>query len=244
MLVEFFRANYKEPARSGLSKRHTTTSETFSGDAVETEFTVSNTDLLCINTVTISAVAQVKYQDYDIDLVNNKIVFKSAPASGSDNIAVNYDYNTSTKSWIYVSEARPRTKLVRTDFPLVTVAPITGSSSFMGFNSDKNLSEQTFQVDIVTREKLVATDYVVVKNDGTTTTVSESVQGNKLAQLIARNLWNALQFNWRTDLIGIMWCPVNSLIDIRRIPFEEDKEIFRYAIDFRLRGFDLGVVRA
>jgi hypothetical protein len=240
IICEFIRSSYKEPARSGLSKRHTTTSQTFSGNTILTDFTVTNTKLLCVNSVSISSVAQTKYVDYQIDLRNNKIVFTTAPASGTNNISVSYDYNTSGTSWIYPD--KPNTALTRTEYPRVSVISLDNPTSLMGLSSNMTAGNALIQIDIVTKSKLLATDFVRVLSDGTTETVTENLEGDALTKILTRNIIETFRTLWRTKINPKYWFPSGWNPENKRIEFEEDVGIYRRVLTVSLNGFNIGSV--
>jgi predicted secreted protein len=69
-------------------------SETFDGDDATVEFTLANEYVMPYSeTVTVST-EQTRNKDYTINYITGKITFTSAPASGTDNIDVAYDYYT------------------------------------------------------------------------------------------------------------------------------------------------------
>jgi predicted secreted protein len=70
-------------------------SETFSGDDSTVEFTHANEYVIPYSeTVEVDSTEQTRNKDYTINYITGKITFESAPASGTDNISVDYDYYT------------------------------------------------------------------------------------------------------------------------------------------------------
>lgn len=232
ILCEFIRAQYKEPARSGLSKRHTNATETFSGDGAETEFTVSNTKLLCVNEVSVSSSVQTKHVDYSIDLRNNKIIFATAPASGSNNVSVDYDHGS--ESWIYPD--KPRIILSRTKYPRVAIMPISESAERLGISDDSRLHTLTFQIDVLTKKGIVATDYVRILSDGSSATTSENIEGEQLVRVISRGIINAIQRLIRTKIKDKLFGQLQ--LSNQTIPFDEASKIFRRTVEFQFQAFN------
>jgi hypothetical protein len=112
----------------------TTTTQTFSGNGVLTQFTVSNTPLANVRSITISAVAQTYGTDYAIS--GNVITFNTAPASGTNNISVQYDYGVDDN----VVTATSQSIATISTFPCV-VAGITTSNSEEGdISGDSNFT--------------------------------------------------------------------------------------------------------
>lgn len=87
----------------------TTTTETFSGNGILTDFTVTNTGLKNVRAVSISSIAKEYGTDYLIDLDNNKIMFNSPPGEGTNNISIQYDYGATDR--IFDDFPLPKTTL-------------------------------------------------------------------------------------------------------------------------------------
>lgn len=241
IFVEFLRTVYKEPARSGLSKRHTTGSDNVAATAGQTSFVVDTLKLLCVNSVTVDGVAQTKWVDYDVDLRNNRIVFRTG-LTLAQAVVISYDYNTSGISWINVANPERDTsdKLSRIDYPRVAVSELDFGGRFMGFNSDKQDSTVVFSIDIAAKDKIKATDYVRIKTNGTTETVTETAMNTDLVDVLSINLSNAIKRNWRAELLGAMYASPNMFKGATEVVIDNDSGIFRRVIDVEMKGFDLG----
>ena len=239
IIVEFLRTVYKEPARTGLSKRHTTTSDTFTATASQTTFTVTHTKLLCVNSVTVNSVSKYKYSDYNIDLRNNQIILNTGATVGHS-VVINYDYGDN--SWINPvnSEKNVGGHLVRTDFPRITVSQINYSAQFLGFNSDVQMSDVTMQIDVATKDKLKATDYVRIKTDGTSETITETVLNQELIDVILLGIMNAIRRKWRSELSFKIFLPSDAFRSVTELKTDQDIDVFRKSMDIQLNGFNLG----
>lgn len=117
ILVEALRKQFN----SSISRRaHTLSSESFSGDGVETEFPLTDSDEISfIDSVTVDDVEQQKWQDYEIDdMLPRIITFKShaIPGSGTDNIVVSYGKGGT--NWIFHDWTQP--DLSPSSYPRVT----------------------------------------------------------------------------------------------------------------------------
>jgi hypothetical protein len=242
VFCEFLRMAYKEPARSGLSKRHTTvTGESKSPAAAATDITVTNAKLLCINSVTVDAATKYKYLDFDVDLLNNKIVFKAAFA-GTETVLLGYDYNANGLSWIYPAnpEKDRASNLVRTDYPRVVIAELDSSDAFIGMNSDKQLSSVILSVDVATKKGLKATNYVRIKKDGTTETITATTMNANLVDVLTLGIKNAIKRKWRTQMKAYFFPSDNMFKGVTPLQIDNDIGLFRKVLDVQIKGFDLG----
>lgn len=221
--MEFLRANVAEVTRTGLSNRHTNTSETFSGDDAETSFTMTNTKLLCVNSVSIGGTPQEKYLNYDIDLTNSKIVFASPPAAGSNNISVDYDFNTGGASWIYADG--PRDSLSETSYPRIGVEIITNPAVQMGQNETDRWHTVSFQMDVRAFK-------------GQMCTISgEQREGVTVARYIANQVVNKI-FTQESNIKTKLTNP--NLLENRPLGIEEPVNVFRRTVTVSLEGKNLG----
>lgn len=114
----------------------TTTTETFSGDASETHFTVSNTPLANIRSVQVNSVLQTYGKDYKLN-TSNQIIFTSAPASGSDNISVQYDYGDDQK----ILPEWDQSLVTVSKYPLIGVHLTSGRSVDASSDGNVNISD-------------------------------------------------------------------------------------------------------
>jgi hypothetical protein len=242
ILVEFLRAEYKEPARSSYSKRHTNTTETFSGDDLETEFVVSSPKLLCVNSVSVGGTDKAKYVEYDIDLRNNKIVFKTAPITGSNNISVDYDYNNIGQSWIYPRDPEREQKLTKADYPRVAVSNINSSGDIIGIGDDTTLDSFSFQIDIVTKKGVVCTDYKYVNGSGTVSTISETNLNKNLVVVLKRGLRSAVKRNLRSKMRGVFFYDDQLILEDQVLDFESELGVFRSILTLGIAGFNTGEI--
>lgn len=238
--VEFLRQALKEPARSAYSKRHTTTSESFNGDNAEVNFTVSNAKLLCINSVTVDAVTQVKYKDFDIDLRNNKIVFFTAPGVGVNNVVISYDYNASGISWIFQKDPEREAKLKLSDYPRISVSQLSSDSLYWGMGSTSTFETYLFQIDVVSKDGIVSTDYVSIGSDGSASTQTETNANRRLVQVLVRGIKNTTKQNLRDEIGTVFWPLGRVFREETPIGFEEDRGIFRTTMVCSFQAKDLG----
>lgn len=72
------------------------TAETFSGNGVLTEFTLSKEPAQPLDIVSVATVTKVEGTDFYVDYGNKKVIFYVAPATGTANISVTYSKHTTT----------------------------------------------------------------------------------------------------------------------------------------------------
>lgn len=129
-LITFFR---NQDIFSISTRGVSTTTDTFSGDASETEFTITPTSGVMRNVreIQLSSVVQSYGADYVIDYKNSKVVFITPPPSGTDNISIEYDYGTSDK----IFTDYPRDDLSIESYPRLTVDVISTSTEPGGMDN-------------------------------------------------------------------------------------------------------------
>jgi hypothetical protein len=105
----------------------TDTDDTFDGDASTVNFDIARANVKNIRTISVDAVVQVLGTDYTVDYAYSssatRITFTSAPASGTGNITLSYDYGTDK---IYPDY--PRDDIKVSSYPRIAVG-VLGSGS-------------------------------------------------------------------------------------------------------------------
>jgi len=223
IVMEFLRAEVAEVTRVGKSNRHTNTSEQFSGNTVLTQFTVSNTKLLCVNSVVVGGVTLKKYLNYNIDLDNNQINFLSAPATGTNNITIDYDYNVNGTSWIYPD--KPRDTLAQDSYPRIWVHQITESGALLGFNETDSWDVAPFQFDVLSPLGLLCT------------IGSDTKEGQEVVNYLGIQV-KKMMFSQNSKINYKLSNP--TLLENKTIPFDEDYNLFRRVVSFGLEGKNVG----
>ncbi|KKM21466.1 hypothetical protein LCGC14_1635160 [marine sediment metagenome] len=222
--VEFLRAELTEPTRDIYSSRHNNTTQQFNGNNSITAYTVENTTLLCVNNISVDSVLQAKFKDYNIDLLNSKINFISAPATGTNNILVDYDYNTDGRSWIYPD--KPRLDLARSSLPRIGVTLITEDGTPQGLFDDAYWNNIRFQVDVITAKTL------------TISSNSETIVGEHLANILARDVVRITKAQWRTKMTNTLFYP--EIFNNSPQPYDEQHQLFRRMIEIGFNAEDTG----
>lgn len=77
---------------------------TFDGDGSQTQFDIPHPYLpiTTVNSVTVGGTAQSVPGDYAVDYHDGTLYFDTAPASGTDNVALDFDYTTYPFQWLAV----------------------------------------------------------------------------------------------------------------------------------------------
>jgi len=218
IISEFLRAELTDPRG-----RHSTATETFDGDGSTQEFTLTppSGGVKAITSISISSVDKKKWQDYQIDLDNGFIYFLLPPAIGVGTISVTYKYGTTT--WIYPDF--PRTDLSLTSYPRLAVSVIGEVGHRAGNYQACVVSKLLVQIDVFVKEKY---SY----NDG-----NRVYAETELARFLLRKA--ELPFNNSIDeLYPKLWN--YSKEAIRSLPFDEDRQTFRGALEISLNGVDVG----
>lgn len=158
VIVDFLRNRLTDPrARAEASE-----TKEFNGAATEYQLSPTSGTMSCIQSVTVDGTTQTKWDKYWIDFQNQKVIFYSATAAGTNNVDITYKYGTS--NWIYPDKAKKT--LAATAFPRMNVLVVGGTGKRLGqFDSDVE-SLIHFQIDIWAKENYTFTiDSIKYSND-------------------------------------------------------------------------------
>ncbi len=175
VIVEFLHTQIPEPIRSyqdnNYAQRLTSISETLTGDGSTKIFTVTNTPLVSITSITVGGTSQNKYDNYDIDLKRNQIIFGTAPGN-SVSIVITYKYGS---AWIFPDKPRAdlSTNSTTCSYPRISCVQINNPSEVRGNSTQFWHEGIAVQVDMISRKgvelAIDSTDYVIIeKNNGVT----------------------------------------------------------------------------
>ncbi len=160
-LVEFLSTKIPEPIREYKGTQYVNrltsiTSESQTGDGSTKFFTVTNTPLVSITSVSVNAVDQTKYKDFDIDIERNGVFFNTAPTD-THIILISYKYRSSTGTigtWIFPD--KPRLDLRAESYPRISVIQINNPGEMRGWNSNQYWNDAiSLQVDCICKKKLL-----------------------------------------------------------------------------------------
>lgn len=148
-IVVFLRNNITDP-----SSRMTNTTDEFDGNGSTKTFTLTKTGVKNVKTVTVGGANQTFGTDYTVNYSTRVVTFTTAPATGTDNVDINYDYGSPT--WIYGD--MPRTDIRLKSLPRIGVYMISGTTALIGLNADG------FMTDYLVGITAIATDDDTVKD--------------------------------------------------------------------------------
>lgn len=145
-IINYLRVNLTDPKSRG-----TTTLATLSGTGVATDFLVNVSTIKGIINVEHPVNTALTYgtdYTYDTDYDDSgtkklKISFTAAPASGTDNIEVNYTYGS---TWIYPDYSQVQSTL--SDFPRVTVDVLLASTNDDSLDGAHKLTNITISITV------------------------------------------------------------------------------------------------
>lgn len=143
-IINDLRVNITDPSSRGSSA-----SVNLSGNGSDTAFLINVSTAKAIssiehpiNTVLTFGTDYTFNTDYDDSGIKKlRIVFTTPPASGTDNIEVNYKYG---ETWVYPDYSQPQSTL--SDFPRITVDVLQGNTSTE--SADGSVKESTITVSI------------------------------------------------------------------------------------------------
>lgn len=217
VLCDFLRRRLTDPR----ARAETSQTEEFDGGSTEFSLTPTAGTMSCITTVTVGGTTQTKWADYYIDFQNQKVIFYSATASGTDNVDITYKRGTT--NWIYSDKARKT--LTRTAFPRMNILVVGGTGARLGQYNSNVESTIHFQIDIWTKENQEQTIGGVV------------YEGDKLAEYLAYEVTKAFRAN-EDDLHPELY-NYNLLGTPRDIGFNQEMECFHKIVEVELKGIDV-----
>ena len=131
----------------------TTQTDEFNGDAAEVDFQINRTNVKNVRSVTVDAASQTFGTNYLVNYndSNDKttITFTSAPASGTDNVDIQYDYVDDD----IVKPDFDMTDIKLGDFPLMSWDFISESSREGQIGGGKNIVDRGISVTVYETSK-------------------------------------------------------------------------------------------
>ena len=217
IIVDFLRRRLTYPR----SRAETSQTEEFNGGSKTFSLTPTAGTMSCITAVTVDDVAQTKWGDYYIDFQNQKVIFYSNTAGGTNNVDITYKRGTS--NWIYPDKAKET--LSRTSFPRMNVLVVGGSGERLGQYNSNVVSTIHFQIDIWTKENQKFTISSVV------------YEGDKLAEYLAYEITKAFRAN-EDDLHPELF-NYTLLGTPRDLGYNQEMQCFHKIVEVELKGIDV-----
>lgn len=217
ILVDFLRRRLKDPR----SRAETSQTEEFNGGSTDFQLAPSAGTVSCITSVTVDSTEQTKWKHYYIDFQNQKVIFYSNTASGTNNVDITYKRGTT--NWIYPDKAKQT--LSSTSFPRINILVVGGTGERLGqYNSNIETSIH-FQIDIWTKE-------------GYTTTISSvKYEGDKLGEYLAYEITKAFRA-YESDIYNALY-NYTLLGTPRDQGFNQEMESFHKIVEVELKGIDV-----
>lgn len=201
-------------------------SDSITATAGQTTFTLTPTSgkMTSITSVTVNAVAQVKWQDYYIDFKNQKIIFFTG-LTLNDAVVVNYIYGSTT--WIFPD--KPYTTIGATSFPRIRVGIVSSLGKRLGNFEAPVEGNMRFQIDVWCKEKESGQLFTI----GTT-----KYTGEDLTEYLAYQITEAFE-DYESDLHPVLYgyTPVGMPKDM---PFDVQMQSHRKMVEFMMSGIKIG----
>ena len=211
ILLNYLRWKVSDPASRG-----STATETFSGDGSTTTFTVANNGMEYVGTVTVDGITQRHGEHFTLDLKDENtagtITFRTAPASGTNNISITYGYGT---SWIL--PFRP-TRVA--SMPMVGLKKISAGSTTLAAGNPGRWYTPIYEISVHVRR-------------GNPYTISGKIYtGDELAAYISNLINNQLVEDGLGDIYQLLDCNQD---DSSPLPYDFENKTVGLADTYSLR---------
>ena len=220
IITDFLRTNLVDPR----SRSEDSNTEEFNGGSTDFSLTAPSGSVSAVTSVTVDSVAQTKWLDYRYDQQNQKVIFFSNTASGTNNVDITYKYGTS--NWIYSD--KPITSLSSTSFPRISIQVVDGSGERLGqFNSDVQ-STVIYQIDFWTKE------------DNIFTIDSIKYAGDPLAEYLGLKAIEAFRSS-----VDELHPPLYNYRPgyIRDLPFEPELQAHHKVFELEMNSINIGEIQ-
>ena len=111
---------------------------------------------------------------------------------------------------------------------------------FWGMGSTSTFETYNFQIDVVTKDGILTTDYVSIDSSGTPSTQTENNANRRTVQVLIRGIKNTIKQNISDQIGNIFWPLGRVFREETPIGFEENKGIFRTVLVCSFQAKDLG----
>ena len=132
----------------------TTVTEEFNGTGSQLDFVLTNTAVRNVRSVTVGGATKDLKDDYTVDYEAATVTFTQAPAAGTNNVDIQYDYGSTDSIFTNF----PKNTLQLGSFPRIGVDLISSPTKAAGFG---NVHETTivFSVRIQARRSIDIANY-------------------------------------------------------------------------------------
>jgi len=217
VIVDFLRHRLTDPrARAEASN-----TEEFNGGSTDFSLTAPTGTVSCVTLVTVDGATQTKWRDYRWDQQNQKVIFYSNTAAGTNNVDITYKHGTT--NWVYPDKARE--SLSKTAFPRINALVVNGTGARVGQYNSNVQSVIHFQIDIWSKQGQIFT------------IDSVKYEGDKLTEYIAHQIMAAFR-NYENDLHPELYDYIPIGIP-RDMPFNKEMQCFHTIIEVELKGIDV-----
>lgn len=217
VVVDFLRNRLTDPR----SRAETSQTEEFNGGSTDFSLTPTSGTMSSITSVTVDGTLQTKYEHYWIDWQNQKVIFYSNTAAGTDNVDITYKRGST--NWIYPDKAKKT--LSKTAFPRMNVLVVGGAGARLGQYNSNVESLTHFQIDVWAKENQPQT------------IDSVKYEGDKLGEYLAHQIMKAFRA-YENDLHPELYnyTPVGIPRDMG---FNKEMECFHTIVEVELKGIDV-----
>lgn len=191
----------------------TTHTDTFTATGGQTQFTLDQTTVKNIRSLTVNSVAKYYIRDYTFSTTTGVVTLNTG-ATASDPVSIQYDYGSTDR----IFPDFPREDLGLTSFPRVGVTIISSTSKALGLGGGSFITD--FLISI--------TAYVPVNKDSN---ISGGYGGTSDLNTLIHNIREAME-NYATSFYTFMWVEPTSSGPIISGP---NNKIMQTNIDFTAR---------
>ena len=224
IIVDFLRHRLTDPrtARAATSKTNN-----FTAESGQTEFQLtasSGKSVSHIISITVNAVDKSKWQDYYINIRDQKIIFFSGLTALD---AVIVTFGESSSSWIFPDKASE--KLSTTAFPRMNILVIAAPGKRLGNYKAPVETALMVQIDIWTKEK----------QDGQIFTIDDrKYTGEALAEYIGLQITKAFK-EYEDELHPALY-DYEQAQGPRDLPFNTEMQCHHKTVEFEIKSINVG----
>jgi len=219
IVVDFLRTRLVDPK----ARAEDAETDNVTATAGQTEITLTPTvgTVSCITSLTVNAVAKVKWRDYFWDYQNQKVTFFTALTL---NDAVIINFKQGTTNWCYSD--KPDEELSATSFPRISLFTVSNSGSRLGQYEAPVESSPVLQIDIWVKDGYIAT------------VSGRKYSNDYLTRYLGNQITRAFE-KYESDLFPVLYAyrPVSGP---RTAPYSDEYQAFHSIVEVNLNGLAQG----